>query len=333
MSEAGRRPQLCLVYVEDGRTRVLPVPEGTTTLGSAVDNDVVIERGDVRPHHLVLLRDRDTIELRDLFAGVTRVNGEDRRSGELRAGDVLGIGELSVRVLRVAARDTARLQSAASPRSAAAPPEPAPPEAAPPEPAPPEPAPAPGADRPAPDESAGTARFSSSAARRAPTDSADADELRQLREREARRARAVARARQLSDELTGEQDFEVLLERIAVGFLELFDADRAVTILFEEDGRNPLLTVERCREGTDEGAGIAQEIVDRCLQVRSVLRVSGGHEGLGGLAAPLLSDGRALGMLYFERVTSQGQPFEAEDVHLMALIANQAGVVIAPLVT
>ena len=52
--------------------------------------------------------------------------------------------------------------------------------------------------------------------------------------------------------------------------------------------------VERRRDGTAEGAGVAQEIIDRCLQVRSVIRVAGGLDGLGGLAAPLIAAGGAL---------------------------------------
>ena len=90
--------------------------------------------------------------------------------------------------------------------------------------------------------------------------------------------------------------------------------------------------VERRRDGTDEGAGVAQEIVDRVLQVRSVVRIAGGHQGLGGLAAPLITKGKALGLLYFERTTVSGPPLDASDVHLMAMITNEAALVIAPLV-
>ena len=128
------------------------------------------------------------------------------------------------------------------------------------------------------------------------------------------------------------EDAKVILERLVKGLLETFNADRAVSVLFEEDGRNPLLTVERSRDGTNQGDGIAEEIVDRCLQVRTVLRIAGGHHGLGGLAAPLLCQGRVLGLIYFEQTTSLAVPFEAEDVHLTAMLANQAALVIAPLV-
>ena len=58
-----------------------------------------------------------------------------------------------------------------------------------------------------------------------------------------RRARALGRARQLADEIMPEGDFELVFERLANGFLDVFSADRAVTILFEEDGINPLMWV------------------------------------------------------------------------------------------
>jgi GAF domain-containing protein len=156
------------------------------------------------------------------------------------------------------------------------------------------------------------------------------EEQRRLRELEARRAKSLARARQLSDELISESDFHEILEQLVHGLLETFQANRAVTVLFEEDGRNPLLSVERCSDGSNQGEGIAEEIVERCLQVRTVLRIAGGLDGLGGLAAPLLYQGRVLGLIYFERTTSGSLPFEAEDVHLTAVIANQAAFVLGP---
>ena len=64
----------------------------------------------------------------------------------------------------------------------------------------------------------------------------------------------------------------------------------------------------------------------------AVIRIAGGHQGLGGLAAPLIGKGKALGLLYFERTTASGQPFDAIDVHIMAMLTNQAAVVIGPLV-
>lgn len=416
---AARQSELSLVYADpQGRPRVFAIPDGTTTLGRARDNDLVLDDPTVTAHHVVLLRDGDRLELRDLFAGDTLVNELRRRNGALAPGDVLSLGQVRLRVMKVVPRrgantgafargQTDRLArieprtqrvlrpapperpgaptgspSPASPSPSPASPSPASPPPASPSPASPSPASpttassasAPGrhptralaAEPPRPARGA-TGRTTTAAMLRPEAaswlDEADApddppadriataplarpgapdaeappaaalEELRALQDRDARRERQLARARQVSDEMLLEDDFEVILEHIALGFLDVFAADRAVTVLFEEDGRNPLLTVERRRDGTDDGTGVAQEIVDRCLQVRSVIKIAGGHQGLGGLAAPLLSKGKAVGLLYFERMTASGQALDAADVHLMAMLSNQAAVVIAPLVT
>ncbi|RMG10852.1 MAG: FHA domain-containing protein [Planctomycetota bacterium] len=413
-AERGPRPELSLLFPDrDGHPVVFPIPEGTTSIGSAPDNDLVLAEPSVAPHQVVLVREGDELSLQDLFAGETRINGERRRKGRLEPGDSLRLGELKLRVLRIAShasarsrprgRTTRRLRlSGATSRSTLADGLPPSPhgaeqaadhaaraaeldrllraEAGPAAPTPRSPKP--------PSEAAGLAaepeREAASSAKGAPSTSggpgegtlevggtdfgaegegvggdpsaklpeghgaierpgseADTRPLprpgegdpagRKARERDARRARVLARARQLGDELMTQEDFELLLERLAMGFLEVFEADRAVALLFEEDGRNPLLTVERRRDGTDEGAGVAQEIIDRCLQVRTVIRVAGAMAGQGGLAAPLIASGRSLGLLYFER-TDPAQPVEADDVHLVALLANLASLRVAPLV-
>lgn len=272
-----------------GHPVVFAIPEGTTAVGSAADNDLVIEDASVEAHQIVLQRSGDTLELRDLFAGETLVNGKERRNGEIRPGDVLTLGDVRLRVMKVAPgrasapsgstrrlatgrvrRGTRAFQSGGS----------------------------------SPDLAAAKSLSATRAQTRPARGAGDDDEVKMVRERDARRSRGLARARQLADELMPQDDFEVMLDRLALHFLEIFSADRAVTLLFEEDGRNPLLVVERHRDGTNEGAGVAQEIIDRCLQVRSVIRVAGGIEGLGGLAAPLITQGRALGLLYFERNTA-----------------------------
>ncbi|MCO5172030.1 MAG: FHA domain-containing protein [Planctomycetes bacterium] len=424
---AGRAPELSLVYADpQGRPRVFSIPEGTTTLGRARDNDLVLDDPTVTAHHVVLMRDGERLELRDLFSGETLVNEARRRNGALVPGDVLSLGQVRLRVMKVAPRRappsatargqtdrlerieprTQRMHRPAAARDGgptiAASPSPQGGEVAlrgaarvghasaegadapvargsgrpggdhgglgvagesHAEPAPSQARRDPRALRPATEvgsRAAARATPSGAAGREAtvalprpeipeepPTPerpaatvplarpaepAAASDELRALQEREARRERQLQRARQLSDEMLLEDDFEVILEQVAMAFLDVFAADRAVTVLFEEDGRNPLLTVERRRDGTDDGTGVAQEIVDRCLQVRSVIKIAGGHQGLGGLAAPLLSKGKAVGLLYFERTTAAGQALDAADVHLMAMLTNQAAVVIAPLV-
>src|SRR5439155_19647440 len=81
---------------------------------------------------------------------------------------------------------------------------------------------------------------------------------RLARERDARRSKALARTRLLSDEVVVETDIEALLKRIAFGFGEVFDADRGVCLLLEEDGRNPPLTVEKRKDGSEDGTGVAR---------------------------------------------------------------------------
>lgn len=322
-------PDLSLVYSDaKGRPVVFPLPQGRCAVGSASDNDLVLEDASVVAHQVVIERDGDVLSLLDLFAGETRVNEERQRNGRLAPGDVLRLGEVRLRVMKVSPGRSGRMRRSSSgraPRSLER------------------------TDRlPTQDESSATraalqdeppTRPGGSLPERANKTTramrakdAGSGEARKARERDARRARALARARQLADEIMPEGDFELVFERLANGFLDVFSADRAVTILFEEDGINPLMVVERRRDGTAEGTGVAQEIVNRCLQVRSVIRVAGGYEGLGGLAAPLLAEGRALGLLYFERMSAPGHALGADDVHLMALLTNLASLKIAPLI-
>tara|TARA_R110002072_G_scaffold68752_2_gene167045 strand:- start:280 stop:1155 length:876 start_codon:yes stop_codon:yes gene_type:complete len=290
---------------------VFPIPEGTVALGRAADNDLVLEDPSVEPHQVVLTRTGDHLELRGLFAGTTMVNDAPSQKTQLKPGDVITLGTLKLRLMKIAAAKSGALKrgetrslgrggrpTRAHPRDS--------------------------------DPPTRTGAAPDRTTQRMP--GPDDVEGKRARERDARRARALARARQLSDEIMHEDDFEVVFERLAGGFLDVFSADRAVTVLFEEDGINPLMVVERRRDGTAEGTGIAQEIISRCLQVRSVIRVAGGYQGLGGLAAPLLTESRALGMLYFERVSTPGAPLGADDVHLMALLTNVASLKIAPLV-
>lgn len=292
---------------------MFPIPEGTVALGRATDNDLVLEDPSVEPHQVVLTRTGDRLELRGLFAGTTMVNDAPSQKVQLKPGDVITLGTVKLRLMKIAANKSGALKRGQT-RSLGR------------------------GNRPTraqrreddPPTRTGTEPAASRTTQRMP--GPDDVEGKRARERDARRARSLARARQLSDEIMHEDDFEVVFERLAGGFLDVFSADRAVTVLFEEDGINPLMVVERRRDGTAEGTGIAQEIISRCLQVRSVIRVAGGYQGLGGLAAPLLTESRALGMLYFERVSTPGSPLGADDVHLMALLTNVASLKIAPLV-
>ncbi len=284
-------PVLSLIHPSaTGGIAIHPLKEGTTTLGRASDNDLVLGDASVAEHHAVLIRDRERLVLRDLLSGRTFVNDAPSKGGEIRPGDVIRLGEARVRV------------AYSAPGSGVHPAQPKP---------------------------------TSTTAKRPPDESPSTDSGGRLaRERDARRAKALARTRQLSDEVVVETDVEALLKRIAVGFIEVFDADRGVCLLLEEDGRNPLLTVEKRKDGSEEGTGVAREIIDTCLRARTVVRIPppGGDKRSpgGGFAAPLIADGKAIGLLFFER-EERGGPFEADDVHLMALITNQTAFAVARL--
>ena len=101
----GRPPELSLVYADPhGRPRVFAIPQGTTTLGRSRDNDLVLDDPTVSAHHVVVMRDGDRVELRDLFSGETLVNDQPRRNGALTPGDVLSLGQVRLRVMKVVPR-------------------------------------------------------------------------------------------------------------------------------------------------------------------------------------------------------------------------------------
>jgi hypothetical protein len=300
-------PVLSLIYPSPRGVAIHALKPGTTTIGRAADNDLVLADTTVADHHVVMIREGDRLALRDLLSGKTFVNEIAARGGELKPGDVVRMGEARVRVAYAAPGTGSGLTASLGPApGAASPPGPATSRLT--------PVPAPSASEPD-----------------TPSRSSDAG-ARMARERDARRSKALARTRQLSDEVVVETDIEALLKRIAVAFVEIFDADRGVCLLLEEDGRNPLLTVEKRKDGSEEGAGVAREIIDTCLKARTVVRIPppGGDKRSpgGGFAAPLISGGKAIGLLFFER-GERGAPFEADDVHLMALITNQTSFAVA----
>src|SRR5581483_555910 len=185
--------------------------QGTTTVGRAADNDLALPDPSVADHHALLVREGDRLTLRDLLVGKTWINETASRGGEVKPGDVVRLGEVRVRVAYSAPGTGSGVHPTMGPQTARLTPPPVP-----------------------------TPSEPETPSRSTRTDLGD----RMARERDARRSKALARTRQLSDEVVVETDIEALLKRIAVGFVEIFDADRGVCLLLEEDGRNPLLTVE-----------------------------------------------------------------------------------------
>jgi pSer/pThr/pTyr-binding forkhead associated (FHA) protein len=71
-----------------------------TTLGRALDNDIVIDAGDISRHHARLELADEQIRIVDLNStNGTRVNGKSIRSQSVRTGDEVAFGTLTADVL------------------------------------------------------------------------------------------------------------------------------------------------------------------------------------------------------------------------------------------
>lgn len=76
------------------------VRKPVTTVGRALDNDIVIESGDISRHHARLELAEDQIRIVDLNStNGTRVNGKTVRSQTIRPGDEVAFGTLTADVL------------------------------------------------------------------------------------------------------------------------------------------------------------------------------------------------------------------------------------------
>lgn len=76
------------------------VRKSVTTLGRALDNDIVLEAGDISRHHARLEYGDDQFRVVDLNStNGTRVNGKSIRSHSVRAGDEIAFGTLTAEVL------------------------------------------------------------------------------------------------------------------------------------------------------------------------------------------------------------------------------------------
>lgn len=71
-----------------------------TTMGRSLDNDVVLDAGDISRHHARLEFAGDTFRVVDLNStNGTRVNGKSVRTQTVRAGDELAFGTLTTKLL------------------------------------------------------------------------------------------------------------------------------------------------------------------------------------------------------------------------------------------
>jgi hypothetical protein len=84
--------------IQNGLEFIIRKP--VTTFGRALDNDIVIESGDVSRHHARLEFADDTLRVIDLNStNGTRVNGKSIRSQSVRTGDEITFGTLTAEIL------------------------------------------------------------------------------------------------------------------------------------------------------------------------------------------------------------------------------------------
>jgi hypothetical protein len=76
------------------------IRKSVTTLGRALDNDIVLDSGDISRHHARLEFGDDFIRVVDLNStNGTRVNGKSVRSQSVRSGDEVAFGTLTAEIL------------------------------------------------------------------------------------------------------------------------------------------------------------------------------------------------------------------------------------------
>jgi hypothetical protein len=94
-------PPLRLRFLSGGQNGdELILRKPVTTIGRALDNDIVIESGDVSRHHARIEYADDQLRVTDLGStNGTRVNGKSIRSHPIAAGDELTFGTLRVQLL------------------------------------------------------------------------------------------------------------------------------------------------------------------------------------------------------------------------------------------
>jgi pSer/pThr/pTyr-binding forkhead associated (FHA) protein len=74
--------------------------KSVTTLGRALDNDIVLESSEVSRHHARIDLQSDGMRIIDLNStNGTRVNGKSVRSQTINAGDEVTFGNLSAKIL------------------------------------------------------------------------------------------------------------------------------------------------------------------------------------------------------------------------------------------
>lgn len=98
--ERGGVPPRILRLTSDGREQTFTIRGTTTTIGRALDNDLILESTDVSRHHARLDYADDRYQLTDLGStNGTRVNGRPVGQATLHDGDEIELGSLRLQFL------------------------------------------------------------------------------------------------------------------------------------------------------------------------------------------------------------------------------------------
>jgi pSer/pThr/pTyr-binding forkhead associated (FHA) protein len=96
-------PGAHLAVQEDGGVVLIPIPEGSSKVGRGFSVDIRLEDPTVSRRHAILVREgAATTVLDDRSANGVHVNGQRVQRIQLKDGDVLVLGSVSMRYVEVA---------------------------------------------------------------------------------------------------------------------------------------------------------------------------------------------------------------------------------------
>jgi adenylate cyclase len=346
-----------LTSTEGGQSFELTAGE-PQVVGRALTSDIPVFDPTISRRHARLATDEEGIEVSDLgSSNGTFVNGARVEKARIATGDVVSFGKVSFRItagplIPVTSRDTSSFAAAlvaevdtGKPSRSGSVPTPSKAEDA-------------GGTiiRPLPVSELGTrglaaairkrpsatggatkARPGESSAKRADVERQQGSEGQQTSEQE-RSELKLALLLEVSKGLTRVADIGALLDKIAGFCLQIFDVDYVSVLLADERG-GQVPKVSRDRQGAAPERTVPQSIVRTVVQDKVAILSDnapedvrfGGHSILeqrvrSTMCAPLVgSDGRVLGVLYVDNVTSTHRVDE-EDLDFLAAFASIAAV-------
>jgi K+-sensing histidine kinase KdpD len=141
---------------------------------------------------------------------------------------------------------------------------------------------------------------------------------------------------EITTQLSGNQDLEVLAQQVSTRFKEIFNQDRGYLALFQKDGSlKPLLP-----NASSASIPLSRSIVKRLFQTGESLLLSDalnddelreeesilGQKIRSALCAPLIFHGRIYGLIYLDRNIPGA--YDQEDLEFLRIIAS----IVAPLI-